>query len=105
MVCLHHSYTPSQHLLLAPVWGRILGSVHLGYIHLLCCSQDVRHPSFAKEVLTACRDVSDPLESLSCVFFFFFASRKQIQEQVFWWEGDSGEGNESRLFHHCPAGT
>lgn len=42
-----------------------------GYIHLLCFSQDVRHPSFAKEMLTACRDVSDPSESLSCVFFFF----------------------------------
>lgn len=40
-----------------------------GYIHLLCFSQDVRHPSFAKEMLTACRDVSDPSESLSRVFF------------------------------------
>lgn len=75
MVCLHHSSTPAKHLLLAPVWGRILGSMHLGYIHLLCFSQDVRHPSFVEEMLTACRDVSDPSESLSCVFFLPAESR------------------------------
>lgn len=121
MVCLHHSQ--AKHLLLAPFWGRILGSPWTfgltrsgGYIHLLCFSQDVKHPSFAKEMLTACRDVSDPSESLSCVFFFFFfASRKhRIKTRSSGgtksWAGEGGkggggEGNETRLLHHCPAGS
>ena len=46
-----------------------------GYIHLLCFRQNVRSPSFAKEMLTACRDACDPLESLFCVPFLQAESR------------------------------
>lgn len=71
------------------------------------------HPSFAKEMLTACRDACHPLESL--VYAPFLQAKKpesrlglpvaEAGAGLTRREGGSGEGKETGMLDPSPAGT